>query len=94
MRVIFLFLAIITFYGRVDSAEVTDLSWDDVFSSTIIATAYEPSAQTIECTAFFNDKPIGGGFSFTSGGVARVNIKVPKKYDGTQGISVTCKKRR
>ena len=72
------------------SGEVTDLEWD--FLDDLIVTYYIGSNTDtiINCTAFTDDDlAVGGGSSYTSGGIARVRIKVPTKYQG-DSLVVLC----
>ena len=74
------------------SGEITSLEWN-ILGNIVVSYAVGKSGQTIEvhCTAFNeNKKPVGGGFSFTAGGVARVNVDVPAKYQNTDKVTISC----
>ena len=44
---------------------------------------------SVDCTASFGDKVIGGGIGMTTGGVANVTIMIPNKYY-KKNLSVWC----
>ena len=72
--------------------EITSLEWT-ILGSISVSYAVGKSGQSIEvhCTAFNEEKkPVGGGFTFTAGGVARVNVEVPAKYKNTDKITISC----
>jgi hypothetical protein len=73
------------------SGEITDMEWNIL--DYLVVTYYSGSSREIECTAFSpSGSPIGGGSGYSNGGVARVNISVPKKYVGLK-LKVKCRKR-
>ena len=77
---------------KASSGEITSLEWN-ILSNLIVSYAVGKSGQLIEvnCTAFNEaGKPVGGGFSYTAGGVARVSIDVPSKYKNTDQVTVSC----
>jgi len=72
--------------------EITSLEWT-ILGDISVSYAVGKSGQMIEvhCTAFNEEKkPVGGGFSYTAGGVARVNVEVPAKYKNTDKVTITC----
>ena len=71
------------------SGEITDTEWNIL--GDLVITYYSGTSGKVECTVF-NDrnKPIGGGFDYASGGVARVSVSVPKKYKSAK-LSASCK---
>lgn len=70
------------------SGEVTDTEWS---SSYLIITYYSGTSDKVECTVFNSKKsPIGGGFGFPTGGVARVMVTVPRKYRGKGDLKLKC----
>ena len=78
--------------GKASAGEVTSLEWD-ILGDLIVTYAVGKSGKSLEvnCTAFNkNNKPVGGGFSYTRGGVARVRIEVPLKFKNTDEVSVSC----
>ncbi len=79
--------------SAVHAGEITSLEWD-IIGNLKVTYAVGKSGQMIEvhCTAFSEDKkPIGGGFSYTQGGVALVYVSVPSKYQNTDKVRVTCR---
>ena len=74
------------------SGEITDLEWSII--NRLEVTYYSGTNSTkINCTAFTKDDlPIGGNFSYTSGGVARISIEVPQKYQRKK-LKVSCKEK-
>lgn len=71
------------------SGEITDIEWSIL--DYLVVTYYSGSDGMVECTAFnSNGSPIGGGYSYPKGGVARVTIDTPEKYVG-QRLKVVCK---
>ena len=77
---------------KTSTGEITSLEWT-ILGDISVSYAVGKSGQTIEvhCTAFNEEKkPVGGGFSFTAGGVARVNVDVPAKYQNTNKLTVSC----
>ncbi len=74
------------------AGEITSVEWN-MFGTMSVTYAVGRSGQSIQvdCTAF-NDKgkPIGGGFSFTAGGVATVSIDVPTNFKNSNKVTVTC----
>lgn len=84
------------FFSQANAGEITALQWTilgglEVFYAVSEKQARQPLGQKVDCTAF-NDsgKPIGGGFAFSEGLVARVTIEVPDKYKNTSKVSVRC----
>jgi len=74
------------------AGEITSLEWN-ILGSLVVSYAVGKTGNSIQvnCTAFNeNKKPVGGGFSFTAGGVARVSIEVPSKYVNTNNVTVSC----
>ena len=90
MKKVILIIFIIIFFNRISySGEITDTEWT-IFDDLIV-TYYTGGEDRVNCTAYnSNDKPIGGGFSYTKGGVARVRIDVPDKYEG-KALTVKCR---
>jgi len=77
---------------KTPAGEITSLEWN-ILGNLVVSYAVGRSGQSIEvhCTAFNEEKkPVGGGFSFTAGGVARVSIDVPEKYKNTDKVRVSC----
>jgi hypothetical protein len=77
---------------KTSAGEITSLEWN-ILGNIVISYAIGRSGNSIEvhCTAFNEEnKPVGGGFSFTAGGVARVSIEVPSKYVNTNKVTVRC----
>ena len=71
------------------SGEITDTEWNVL--NQLVITYYSGTSSKVECTVFNNqNKPIGGGFGFASGGVARVSVSVPKKYKNAK-LTANCK---
>jgi len=64
------------------SDEITDIE----YSETLIFVTYVSSSNRVVCTAlrYPDYKLIGSGAGYTTGGVARVMVKIPKKYVGTE----------
>jgi hypothetical protein len=72
--------------------EITSMEWN-ILGNLVVSYAVGKSGQSIEvhCTALNESKkPVGGGFTFTAGGVARVSIDVPEMYKNTNKVSVRC----
>ena len=70
------------------SGEVTDQEYNVL--GRLVVTYYKGSGGKVECTAYNKSgKPIGGGVGYSQGGVARVQIEVPEKYQGTP-LKVEC----
>ena len=70
------------------AGEITDMEFNII--DRLVVTYYKGSNGRVDCTAYNSkNKPIGGGFNFASGGVARVSIEVPKKYVRKK-LSVSC----
>ena len=77
---------------RLPDGEITSLEWN-IIGMLEVSYAVGKSGQSIkvDCTVFNEDKkPVGGGFSYTSGGVAQMSIKVPSKLQNTNSVTVTC----
>jgi hypothetical protein len=77
---------------KAPTGEITSLEWN-ILGNLVVFYAVGKSGQSIEvhCTAFSEEnKPVGGGFSFTAGGVARVSIDVPEKFRNTDRVRVRC----
>ena len=77
---------------KTSPGEITSLEWN-ILGNIVVSYAVGKSGQSIEvhCTAFNEEKkPVGGGFTFTAGGVARVSIDVPEKYKNTNKLTVRC----
>ena len=71
------------------AGEVTDKEWN--YANKLVVTYFKGSNGIVECTAYNADgKPIGGGYAYASGGVARAPISVPTKYQG-KDLKVSCK---
>jgi hypothetical protein len=89
---LFLLCFVISFFPKSFAGEITDLEWD-VLNDLKVTYFVGKSGQMIrvDCTAT-NDqkKPIGGGFSFSKGGVAVVRISVPSKYQNTDKLNISC----
>ena len=63
------------------AGEITDMEWNIL--DNIVVTYYSGTSAIVNCTAFNSkNKPIGGGNAISMGGVARVQIDVPTKYEG------------
>jgi hypothetical protein len=76
------------------SGEVTDTEWEEITDMLIVTyyTGDAASRDMVGCTAFNSDgKAIGGGRNYPRGGVARVRIEVPTKYEGKTEVTVKCK---
>jgi len=72
----------------VQAGEITDKEWNII--DNLVVTYFKGSNGMVNCTAFNEkNKPIGGGAAPALGGVARVQIDVPKKYVG-KNLSVKC----
>jgi hypothetical protein len=77
------------FASSTSSGEITDTEWDIL--GRLLVTYYSGSNGRVDCTAFNeNGSAIGGGYSYASGGVARVPIDVPAKYK-SKPLTVSCK---
>lgn len=75
--------------GPAVSGEITDKEYDIL--GDLVVTYFSGGSGKVECTVFNPaGKPIGGGYSFAAGGVARVSISVPKKYVG-KDLKVVCR---
>ena len=92
-----IFIFFYLFSTNAYSGEITDLEWDDnEYLQRLNVTYYDAiisNRTKVECVAYRTDtkKPIGGGWSYgEGGGIAIVNIKVPKKYYGKSGTSARC----
>jgi hypothetical protein len=75
------------------AGEITSLEWN-ILGDLKVTYAVGKSGQMIQvhCTALNEEqKPVGGGFAYTRGGVALVNVEVPSKYQNTNKIGVVCK---
>ena len=75
------------------SGEITDQEWS-ILGDLKVTYFVGKSGQLlqVDCTAFNEqNKAIGGGFSFEKGGVAVVAISIPKKYQNSDKLKVTCK---
>ena len=69
------------------AGEITDTEW---FMEFLTVTYFSGTSDIVNCTAFNSEKkPIGGGLAPSMGGVARVQIQVPKKYAG-KSLKVAC----
>ena len=69
------------------SGEITDTEW---FEQFLTVTYYSGTSGIVNCTALNQqNKPIGGGLAPSMGGVARVQIVVPKKYAG-KSLKLKC----
>jgi hypothetical protein len=90
-------LAALVFFSYLYAAsaiagEVTSLQWDFLGDLEVF---YAVSSKTpraeVHCTAFNEEnKPIGGGFNYAAGGVAKVQITVPRVYQNTDRVRVRC----
>tara|TARA_B100001750_G_C15186752_1_gene436839 strand:+ start:333 stop:605 length:273 start_codon:yes stop_codon:yes gene_type:complete len=90
MKKIILTMLLVLFFSKPSySGEITDIEWD---VSMLYVTYYDgTNTKKIECTAFNSEgTPIGGGFGYTSGGVARIWIDTPNKYK-RKNLDVKCK---
>ncbi|MDA9721961.1 hypothetical protein N9U55_01620 [Luminiphilus sp.] len=71
------------------SGEITDMEFDAIGNLWI--TYYSGKSGSVECTVFNEQKkPIGGGSSYAQGGVARVMVRLPKKYQRGNRITAKC----
>ena len=73
--------------------EITATEWDAIGNLIITyAVGKVDDSIRVNCTAFNEgNKPVGGGTSFTGGGVARVYINVPKNYVNSESrLTVKC----
>jgi hypothetical protein len=76
--------------SKAPTGEITSLEWD-ILRDLVVTYAVGKSGQSIQvhCTALSEEnKPVGGGFDFTAGGVARVRITVPEKFKNTDRVKV------
>ena len=92
IKLFFLCFAI-SFFSKSFAGEITDLEWS-VLGDLKVTYYVGKSGQSIQvdCTAFNEQKkPIGGGFSFTEGGVAVVRIPVPTKYQNSDKLKISCR---
>ena len=86
--IIFVFGFLVT-ANPVFSGEITDMEIDVI--GTLWITYYSGKNGRVDCTAYNNkEKPIGGGFGYASGGVARVMVQLPKKYQNSS-VTASCK---
>lgn len=91
-KLIFLYFSILLF-SKSFAGEITDLEWS-ILGDLKVTYYVGKSGQAIQvdCTAFNEQKkPIGGGFSFSEGGVAVVTINIPKKYQNSDQLKVNCR---
>ena len=75
------------------AGEITDMEWS-ILNDLKVTYFVGKSGQSIQvdCTALNEQKkPIGGGFSFTEGGVAVVRISVPTKYQNSDKLKIVCR---
>ena len=73
------------------AGQIVDKEWD-IFGMYIVT--YSPAQLRVECTAFNSSgTAIGGVAGYPTGGVARVTLIVPKKYEG-QDLRVSCKEKK
>ena len=73
----------------VSSGEITDMEFDIIGNLWI--TYYSGKSGKVECTVFNEQmKPVGGGSGYASGGVARVMVSLPKKYQGSKKTTARC----
>ena len=71
------------------AGQIVDREW--VFN--LLTVTYSPTQSRVECTAFNSSgTAIGGGSGYPVGGVARVIIQVPMKYEG-KNLRVSCKEK-
>lgn len=71
------------------SGEITDMEFNSIGSLWI--TYYSGKSGKVECTVFNEQKkPIGGGSGYAKGGVARVLVELPKKYQHSDRITAKC----
>lgn len=99
LKMLLLVIAIVTCQSafsqkkNAQTGEITSLEWN-ILEMLSVTYAVGRSGQTIrvDCTAF-NDKnkPIGGGFSFTAGGVATISIEVPTSFRNSNKVTVSCR---
>ena len=90
-RLIFAFFTS-TFAFHSHAGEITDMEWD-ILNDLKVTYYVGKIGQSIkvDCTALNEQKkPIGGGFSYTKGGVAVVHISVPAKYQKSIKLKVDC----
>jgi len=95
LTIIFVSIFTLATTKSVLSGEVTDTEWEEI-TGMLIVTYYAgegiESSGMVRCTAFNSDgKAIGGGENFPTGGVARVRMQVPTKYERKAEVSVKCK---
>ena len=82
------------YVAQVHAGEITDKEWNVL--GNLVVTYFKGTRSTnfpdfAECTAFNSqNKPIGGGKGLVEGGVARVYVTVPKKYQGKE-LRVDCR---
>jgi hypothetical protein len=91
-RLIFtFFISLFAFHSH--AGEITDMEWS-ILNDLKVTYFVGKSGQSIQvdCTALNEQKkPIGGGFSFTEGGVAVVRISVPTKYQNSDKLKIVCR---
>jgi hypothetical protein len=78
--------------NQVLAGEITSLQWNILGDLEVFyAVASKRNLVEVHCTAFNDEnKPVGGGFSYSAGGVAHVTITVPRTYQNTDKVSVKC----
>ena len=74
------------------AGEVTSQEWTPAgYLNVTYAVGARDKMLEVNCTVLNeNKKPIGGGFSYTRGGVATVSIRIPSIYQKSTKLSVTC----
>jgi hypothetical protein len=74
------------------AGEVTSLQWDIIGDLEVFyAISAKTSRAEVHCTALNEEnKPIGGGWNYAAGGVAKVRITVPRIYQNTDKVRVRC----
>ena len=95
-KLIAIFLFNLFFLNPVKALEITNIEWTVL--GDIQVTIYEAKENDIKisCTAFYipeNNKPIGGGFSYTNGNIAQVRIDLPGSYEkkNLSSFKIDCK---
>ena len=68
---------------------ITDVEYTS--TNIHIVTYYSPNMKKVECTVLTEEgKPIGGTYTYASGGVARLLIEIPKKYEAKRNLQYFC----
>ena len=90
-RRLFFYITIFSSF-HLHAGEITDMDWD-ILNDLKVTYYVGKIGQSIkvDCTALNEQKkPIGGGFSYTKGGVAVVRISVPAKYQNSDKLKIDC----